>query len=281
MPRASAIGFSWCLLLLALLIQPMVAKLRAQVVHHKDQGLNENTAARDLEKDQEKTHEVHCSRKRSRAAWKIIEKYFMPFVERERYEITRSCRLHPDSDLFREQEQHKIELDVNEWQCRYCKESFLSEEFLDKHLDSRHYNVLNFSQGKCLADLCGALHCDHVPSSKPPRTKCNPAAVVRNRHLCESLADNCFPASRGPSASRLHELFLQQFCEAHTCSGGRKPFSRGARKETNVLYMAASILTLMLLPLFYVLVFLQQSEMRRDTQELKRISRVRRKAKTS
>lgn len=38
---------------------------------------------------------------------------------------------------------------------------------------------------KCLADLCGALHCDFVLSSKKPKTKCNPAAVAKNRHLCE------------------------------------------------------------------------------------------------
>lgn len=67
----------------------------------------------------------------------------MPFVERERYKISGSCRLHPDNDLFRDQEQHKIKADVNEWQCGYCKKSFLSEEFLDRHFDSRHYNVLN------------------------------------------------------------------------------------------------------------------------------------------
>jgi len=68
----------------------------------------------------------------------------MPFVERERYEIPRNCRLHPDSDLFGDQEKHKVQLDVNEWQCGYCKKSFLAEEFLDKHFDNRHYNLLDF-----------------------------------------------------------------------------------------------------------------------------------------
>ncbi|XP_057548555.1 uncharacterized protein LOC130826940 [Amaranthus tricolor] len=251
----------------------------AEVSHTQDQGLNQNAEFRDLGKENEHIHEVHCSRERSRAAWEIIETYFMPFVERERYKISGSCRLHPDNDLFRDQEQHKIKADVNEWQCGYCKKSFLSEEFLDRHFDSRHYNVLNITGSKCLADLCSALHCDHVLSSKSPRTKCNPAAAARNRHLCESLADACFPVSQGPSASRLHELFLEQFCHAHACTGGRKPFSRGGRKETSVLYMAASIMSLMLLPLFYVLVCLHQSETRKNTQELKRISRLSRKSK--
>ncbi|KAL2932768.1 hypothetical protein RDABS01_015887 [Bienertia sinuspersici] len=254
---------------------------------------------RDLRKEHENIDEVHCSRERSRAAWEIIDKYLMPFVERERYEISRSCRLHPDNDLFRDHERHKIKADINEWQCGYCKKSFLSEVFLDRHFDSRHNNLLNFTGSKCLADLCGALHCDHILNSKLPRAKCNPAAAARNRLLCESLADGCFPVSRGPSASRLHGIvvsyedeFVSSFCNNSVMptlvqeEKNRSQEEEGqirtpvkSRKETSVLYIAGSILTLMLLPLFYVLVCLHQSETRKNTQELKRISRLGRKAK--
>ncbi|KAH9776628.1 C2H2-type domain-containing protein [Citrus sinensis] len=163
----------------------------------------------------------------------------MPFVEQEQYEISSKCRLHPDNDMFRDQEQHKIHVDINEWRCGYCKKSFRAEKFLDQHFDNRHNNLLNvmsvdhnvygwstmdlpeinfifsstvssvfncvMSHGKCLADLCGALHCDFMMNSKSSRSKCNPAAVAKNRHLCESLANRCFPINQGSSASRLHE----------------------------------------------------------------------------
>lgn len=241
----------------------------------------ESAPVRTLKQEQDHAHEVHCSRERSRAAWNIIEEYLMPFVEQEQYHISTRCRLHPDNDLFRDQEQHKIHFDINEWRCGYCKKSFRAEKFLDQHFDNRHYNLLNTSYSKCLADLCGALHCDHVMNSKSPKSKCNPAAVARNRHLCESLADSCFPVNLGPSASRLHELFLRQFCDAHSCSGGRKPFSRGSRKHTSVFYLAISILTLMLLPIFYIIVYLHQREIRKGTQGLKRISQLGRKTKPS
>ncbi|RVW62076.1 hypothetical protein CK203_058935 [Vitis vinifera] len=115
------------------------------------------------------------------------------------------------------------------------------------------YCELLKSHSKCLADLCGALHCDLVMNSKTPKAKCNPAAAVRNRHLCESLADSCFPVNHGLSASRLHDIFLRQFCDAHTCSGGGKPFSRGGMKQPSIFYLAISILTLMMLPVFYVI----------------------------
>ncbi|XVF54619.1 hypothetical protein PTKIN_Ptkin05aG0196200 [Pterospermum kingtungense] len=194
------------------------------------QGFEESSTARTLMHEPHRTHEVHCSRERSRMAWQIIEDYLMPFVEEEGYQISTKCRLHRDNDLFRDQEEHKINYDVNEWRCGYCKKSFRAENFLDQHFDNRHYNLLNVNQSKCLADLCGALHCDFLMNSKSPKAKCNPAAVARNRHFCESLAGSCFPITQGPSASRLHELFLHQFCDAHTCSGKRNPFPKGGKR---------------------------------------------------
>ena len=81
--------------------------------------------------------------------------------------------------------------------------------------------------------------------------------------LLQSLADSCFLISQSPLENRLHgilyvskrngmlflllvtysellmillvELFLRQFCDAHTCSGGSKPFSRGGRVRLHIL----------------------------------------------
>lgn len=52
-----------------------------------------------------------------------------------------------------------------------------------------NFPLLNQSGSKCLADLCGALHCDFFVNSKSAKTKCNPAAAARNRHLCEVSSD--------------------------------------------------------------------------------------------
>ncbi|KAL0415775.1 UNVERIFIED_CONTAM: hypothetical protein Slati_3409400 [Sesamum latifolium] len=137
----------------------------------------------------EEQPEVHCSRERSRAAWKIIEEYLMPFMEKQKYQFSSQCRLHPSNDIFRDQEKHKSHIDINEWRCGYCKKIFRAEKYLDQHFDNRHYNLLNVSHGKCLADLCGALHCDFVMNSQSLKTKCNPAAAARNRHLCEVVLE--------------------------------------------------------------------------------------------
>ncbi|KAI3745605.1 hypothetical protein L6452_08006 [Arctium lappa] len=220
---------------------PKVRAYKFIVVLISLQSMIQVFAISEVQRSEEHTIEVHCSRERSRAAYKVIEEYLIPFIERENYQMSHKCKLHPSNDIFREQEEHKIHVDVNEWRCGYCKKSFRAEKFLDQHFDNRHYNLLNVSGSNCLAELCGALHCDHVTNSVVPKTKCNPAAAARNRHLCESLADSCFPVHQGPSASRLHELFLRQFCDAHTCSGNIKPFPRGGRNGHIELMCYANI----------------------------------------
>lgn len=73
----------------------------------------------------------------------FLLQHLLPFMEIENYEVSTQCRLHPNNDLFRDQEQHKIHLDINHWQCGYCRKSFRAEKFLDKHFDNRHSNLLN------------------------------------------------------------------------------------------------------------------------------------------
>ncbi|CAN6344754.1 unnamed protein product [Urochloa humidicola] len=249
---------------------------------HQDQEFHGAAGSRILLQDPHPhTHEVHCSRERSRAAWEAIDEYLMPFVEKEKYELPSKCRLRPDNDMFREQERHKIHFDINDWRCGFCKKAFRAEKFLDQHMENRHKNLLDNSEGRCLADLCGALHCDLMMEFKKPKSKCNSAAALRNRHLCESLADSCFPINQGLAASRLHEFFLRQFCDAHTCNRGAKPFPKGGRKQPNRFYLALCVLTLILLPLFYLIVFLHQREMKKGVQDLRRFSKIGQKKKPS
>ncbi|WVY92744.1 hypothetical protein V8G54_031832 [Vigna mungo] len=131
-------------------------------------------------------HQIHCSRERSRTAWKIIQEYLMPFVEKEKYHIPKRCRFHPDNDIYRDQEQHKFHIDINEWQCGAKLNSSTAyrcyEKILLVKLCIMHVSALS---NQCLADVCGALHCDHEVNSGSKKSKCNPAAAARNKHLCE------------------------------------------------------------------------------------------------
>ncbi|CAF1894893.1 unnamed protein product, partial [Brassica oleracea] len=65
----------------------------------------------------------------------------------------------------------------------------LSERNFDEAIEHRceflPCHRFSYTGTKCLADLCGALHCDFVLSSKKAKSKCNPAAAAKNSHLCE------------------------------------------------------------------------------------------------
>ncbi|CAL5202225.1 unnamed protein product [Lathyrus oleraceus] len=248
---------------------------------HTHNGHVDSDTARILNQEHGDVHRIHCSRERSRIAWKIIQEYLTPVVEKEKYNISRTCRLHPENDIYRDQEHHKSHIDIYEWQCGYCKKTFYEEKHLDQHFDNRHSNLLNLNESQCLADVCGALHCDHDINSGSKKSKCNPAAAARNKHLCETLADSCFPVNTGPAASRLHEFFLHQFCDAHSCAGSGKPFSRGRRKKKNGFYIAASVFLVTLLLFYYLYIYLYRRGLKRETQMLKRISQAGRKKKPS
>lgn len=73
--------------------------------------------------------------------WNLWQ-YLMPFVDSEKYTLPKNCRLHPDNDVFREQEENVDELRPMQWQCRYCKKVFRTREFLDMHFDNRHSEKL-------------------------------------------------------------------------------------------------------------------------------------------
>ncbi|XP_022989704.1 uncharacterized protein LOC111486705 isoform X2 [Cucurbita maxima] len=225
--------------MVALLVISLLFSLRPQRVSSTlplqslNQGSKDSATESAPKQDWNDAREVHCSRDRSRAAWKIIEEYLMPFVDKKKHKICTECRLHPDNDMFRDQEQHKTHLDFNDWKCGYCRKRSYEEKYLYQHFDNRHYDLLNVSRSKCMADLCGALHCDHVMDSVSQKSKCNPAAAARNKDMSEALADSCFPINEGASASHLHEFFLHQFCDAHTCSRKPKPFSRGRQRNAN------------------------------------------------
>lgn len=71
-----------------------------------------------------------------------LGQYLMPFVESQKFTLSKSCRLHLENDLFREQEGKMEELRPMQWQCGYCKKVFRGQNYLDNHFDNRHSDKL-------------------------------------------------------------------------------------------------------------------------------------------
>ncbi|XP_024357038.1 uncharacterized protein [Physcomitrium patens] len=219
---------------------------------------------------QEEKGRVHCSRSRSRTVRAIVSEYLMPFVKDQKYTLPKTCRLHPDNDVYHEQEENMIELRPMQWQCGYCKKIFRNQGFLDLHFDNRHSEKLEPSSNSCLADACGALHCDYYNSlsSKPQiQATCKLAVVEKNRHSCEVLANTCFPADHSPAAQRLNHFFKRQFCDAHTCKKKLKifPSGSGINRNKSLIY-ALTLFTVIVLAIFYAILYL----IKRDTNLLRK-----------
>lgn len=226
---------------------------------------------------EEEKGRVHCSRSRSRLVRSIVSEYLMPFVESQKFTLSKSCRLHLENDLFREQEGKMEELRPMQWQCGYCKKVFRTQNYLDNHFDNRHSDKLDTKGTVCLADLCGALHCDYYDSMLSPKhkkTTCKPAVADRNRHACEVLANTCFPVDQSNAAHKLNDFFKRQFCDAHTCKRQLKIYPRGSgRNKNKSLFYAISLFTIVVLGIFYLVVFLHKRELSMLPKGLRRATR--------
>ncbi|MCO5556156.1 hypothetical protein L7F22_009700 [Adiantum nelumboides] len=204
--------------------------------------------------------------------------YLLPFVEQAQYNLPEDCKLNPKNDMFREQELKKEHVTAHQWQCIYCKKMFRSERFLDQHFDNRHSDLINYSRESCLADVCGALHCDYydaLSQSKKKSRQCNTLAADKNLHLCQSLARTCFPPEQSASSRRLNDFFLRQFCDPHDCRKGLQPFNRGnGRYGDRALYIALFVFVCLLLLLYYLGVYAHQSDLNQIQIKMKRISKL-------
>ncbi|EIE21279.1 hypothetical protein COCSUDRAFT_57182 [Coccomyxa subellipsoidea C-169] len=120
----------------------------------------------------------------------------------------------------------------NRFVCSLCKERFSSEEAWERHYDRKHHIHIHPGRDVCLADYCEVLHCDKInltPTSRQlraqqagdptlaPHAPCRESAAEQLRESCRDLAAACFPPDAGPAAAKLHRLFVEGVCAAHTC----------------------------------------------------------------
>ncbi|KAF2362875.1 Zinc finger C2H2-type [Trinorchestia longiramus] len=83
-----------------------------------------------------------CPREKAALVRKVLEKRWLPILERVKSPLPLECPLHPMRDVFAVQEAHKRQRNTH-WQCTYCGKTFLKEVHLDQHLERRHSDMLN------------------------------------------------------------------------------------------------------------------------------------------
>ena len=181
-----------------------------------------------------------CSRERSRHARGVLDDFFHPVADRNRYRLPPNCPFDRSKDMYLEHEKHKEVVRRTQYKSLYSDKTFYNEYYVDKHMDNRHMDKVPPGADVCLADYCEVLRCDEHQAWKHPelrktvgssasRSRCSQERMRGLRHFCEVLMSGCFPTSGGPdgdagTAARLREYFTRHHCDMLTCDGVRDMF---------------------------------------------------------
>ncbi|XP_014293372.1 uncharacterized protein [Halyomorpha halys] len=104
---------------------------------------------------------ISCPRDSATVVRRIIQKKWIPVLEKYQVKIPIECPFHPTRDIFWPQQSAKQQHRPSQWTCGLCGKSFYSEAYLDMHFDNRHKNVVNLAEDAvCLADYCDIMRCD-------------------------------------------------------------------------------------------------------------------------
>ncbi|BES88978.1 ZnF_C2H2 [Nesidiocoris tenuis] len=106
---------------------------------------------------------ISCPRDSATVVRRIIQKRWVPVLDKYKVKIPMECPFHPSRDIFSPQQSAKQQHRPSQWTCGLCGKSFYSEAYLDMHFENRHKNVVNMAEDAvCLADYCDIMRCDVV-----------------------------------------------------------------------------------------------------------------------
>ena len=176
-----------------------------------------------------------CSLERSRHARGVLDDFFHPVADRNRFRLPPNCPFDRSKDMYLEHEKHKEVVRRTQYKSLYSDKTFYSEHYVDKHMDNRHMDKVPPGADVCLADYCEVLRCDEHQAWKHPelrktigssasRARCSEEKMRGVRHFCEVLMSRCFPTSGvddggAVTAARLSEYFTRHHCDMLTCDG--------------------------------------------------------------
>lgn len=131
------------------------------------------------------------------------------------------------------------------FQCLFCRKRFVSEFYLDRHMEKHHTDkLIEGDYAVCLADYCDLFQCNQVFKSRTydidsedtapeqynrmPGTekfvslqRCSEKKVVQLQQQCRQLANDCFTFSQNAAiTSYASNAFKRDVCSFIRCEGG-------------------------------------------------------------
>lgn len=149
--------------------------------------------------------EQRCDFPSSRLARDAIVRDILPYLG----EGDGDCVFDPSKDILRDIDASKELGAHHTFTCKVCGKIFRSEAYADRHIVSRHPELIN-SNGACFADYSDVLGCGTVAAQA-----CSEAALTQRKLLCKSLLKRCFPSKHG-----VYERLERKMCASLACRDG-------------------------------------------------------------
>ncbi|KAI5737736.1 hypothetical protein M8J76_016308 [Diaphorina citri] len=106
---------------------------------------------------------ISCPRDSATIVRRVIQKKWLPILDRYHVKLPLECPFHPSRDIFYPQQEAKHQHRPSQWTCGLCGKSFYEEKYLDWHFDNRHRSHVNLAEDAvCLADYCDIMRCEVV-----------------------------------------------------------------------------------------------------------------------
>ena len=182
------------------------------------------------------SHSFGCSRLASRRARHFLDDHFWWHVDRHNFILPESCPFSDSRDIFSTHETMKLRLRHSQWKCNICNKEFVSEYYVDLHMDSKHhthmpiYNSTSITAATssknnitfvCLADYCEILRCsdayDEIDHTPKEGATCRPAKMKSLRNQCNNIMNQCFPYDDDDTNNELKTYFAQHLCASLKC----------------------------------------------------------------
>ncbi|XP_076060795.1 uncharacterized protein LOC143036844 isoform X2 [Oratosquilla oratoria] len=101
-----------------------------------------------------------CPREKATLVRKLVNKRWIPILEKYSVAMPLECPLHQVRDVFAEHYTRKLH-HPPQWTCGFCGKSFYHESQLDRHFDNRHSEHINEAEDSvCVADFCDVMRCE-------------------------------------------------------------------------------------------------------------------------
>ena len=121
----------------------------------------------------------------------------------------------------------------NRLRCDACGKVFKSEDYLNKHLTTKHFNLINNNNNNedkiCTAKFCSFLHCAKNEETRMDMHKHhNHPQTERGRQFCKSTLSQCFPLES--VAKKQYEFLVNYYCFGiYPAEGKKSTFSFGLK----------------------------------------------------